>query len=133
MLQWKGNDWRLLNPPTTPYPRSGAITVLDPVRRNVVLFGGISDNWIVQNTWTWDGANWTLLNPATTPPPLYFTTGAFDPVLQEVIAFGGGSEGVDQNTTWGWDGFNWTLLRLPPVPRLGKGSERFGIRRSANF
>jgi hypothetical protein len=89
MAQWTGTDWKMLSPPTTPYPRSGAITVLDPMRHKVVLFGGISDNWIVQNTWTWDGANWTVESPLTQPPPLYFTTGGYDPSLGKVIVFGG--------------------------------------------
>ena len=73
-----------------------------------MLFGGISDNWVVQNTWTWDGTNWTQQNPGTTPPPLYFTTGAYDPAIGVIVVFGGGSEAVDQNTTWTWDGTNWT-------------------------
>ncbi len=86
-----------------------------------MAFGGISDNWIVQNTWTWKAANWALRTPATTPPPLYFTTGAFDQALKEVIVFGGGSEGVDQNTTWAWDGTNWTLLSPAVSPPLREG------------
>jgi hypothetical protein len=89
----------------------------------VVLFGGISDNWVVQNTWTWDGTNWTEQTPANQPPPLYFTTGGFDPLLNEVVVFGGGSVGEDQNTTWSWNGSDWTLLSPSKSPaareRLG--------------
>jgi hypothetical protein len=94
------------------------------VRNNVVLFGGISDNWIIQNTWTWDGVDWTLLNPKTQPPPLYFSTGAFNPVTNKVLVFGGGSEGVDQNTTWTWDGRTWRLLSpsVSPPAREGFGT-----------
>lgn len=124
-FQWTGADWKLLNLDETksPYPRSFAVVAGDPVRRNVVVFGGISDNWVVQNTWTWDGRAWKQESPGTQPPPLYFTTGAFDPRLQEVIVFGGGSAGVDQNTTWAWDGSVWKELSMgqSPAPR-----ERFG-------
>lgn len=124
-FQWTGTDWKLLNLDETksPYPRSAAVVAPDPVRKNVVIFGGISDNWVVQNTWTWDGRAWTQQNPSTQPPPLYFTVGDFDPRLQEVVVFGGGSEGVDQNTTWAWDGSDWTLLSPLKSPAA---REQFG-------
>ncbi len=97
------------------------MTVFDPIRQNVVLFGGLSDNWVVQNTWTWDGTDWTERFPATQPPPLYFTTGGFDPTLKTVVVFGGGSQGIDQNTTWLWNGSDWrqvSPLKSPPPREL---------------
>jgi hypothetical protein len=111
-FQWTGANWKLLKLDLmkSPYPRMSSVIAQDPVRKNVVLFGGISDNWVVQNTWSWDGAKWMQLNPSTQPPPLYRTTGGFDPRSQKVIVFGGGSEAQDQNTTWAWDGSDWTLL-----------------------
>jgi hypothetical protein len=93
---------------------------LDPIRKNVVLFGGISDNWVVHNTWTWDGNNWTEQNATKQPPPLCFTGGAFDPVLQEVVVFGG-SVGADQNKTWPRDGTNWTQLSRQSILRFARG------------
>jgi hypothetical protein len=122
-FQWTGENWRLLklNETKSPYPRMASVIAQDPIRKNVVLFGGISDNWVVQNTWTWDGAKWTQQNPATQPPPLYYATGGFDPVLKEVVVFGGGSEAVDQNTTWAWDGTNWTKLSPAKHPSAREG------------
>jgi hypothetical protein len=122
-FQWTGKNWKLLdlNETNSPYPRMAAVIAQDPIHKNVVLFGGISDNWVVQNTWTWDGTSWTQQNPATQPPPLYYTTGGFDPALKKVVVFGGGSEAVDQNTTWAWDGSNWTLLSPAKKPAAREG------------
>jgi hypothetical protein len=125
-FQWTGKDWKLLklDEKKSPYPRMASVIAQDPIRKNVVLFGGISDNWVVQNTWTWDGTNWTEQNPTTQPPPLYYTTGAWDPILKEVVVFGGGSVAVDQNTTWAWNGSDWAK-RSPlkhPADREGLGT-----------
>jgi hypothetical protein len=98
-----------------------------------VLFNGISDNWVVQNTWTWDGNNWTEQNPTKQPPLLYFTSGAFDPVLKEVVVFGGGSVGADQNKTWSGDGTNRTQLSPAKHPSIRGGWERCGIQRTTSF
>lgn len=124
-FQWTGKNWKLLNLDETksPYPRMAAVIAQDPIRKDVVLFGGISDNWVVQNTWTWDGTSWTEQNPATQPPPLYYTTGGFDPVLKEVVVFGGGSSAVDQRTTWAWNGSDWSRLSPAKSPAA---RERFG-------
>lgn len=124
-FRWTGKDWKLLKLDETksPYPRMASVIAQDPIRKNVVLFGGISDNWVMRNTWTWDGTRWTEQNPATQPQPLYYTTGGFDPRLKEVVVFGGGTGGQDQNTTWAWDGSNWTQLSPAKSPA---GRERFG-------
>jgi hypothetical protein len=124
-FQWTGKNWKLLNLDETksPYPRMASVIAQDPIRKNVVLFGGISDNWVMQNTWTWDGTSWTEKNPANQPPPLYYTTGGFDPVLKEVVVFGGGSSAVDSNATWAWNGSDWTQLSPLKSPAA---RERFG-------
>ena len=124
-FQWTGKDWKLLGLDETnsPYPRMASVIAQDPIRKNVVLFGGISDIWVVQNTWTWDGTSWTKLNPVTQPPPLYYTTGGFDPLLKEVVVFGGGSVGSDKKATWAWNGSNWTRLSPAKSPAA---RERFG-------
>jgi len=124
-FQWTGKNWTLLNLDETksPYPRMASVIAQDPIRKNVVLFGGISDNWIVQNTWTWDGTSWTEQTPATQPPPLYYTAGGFDPLLKLVVVFGGGSAGVDKKTTWAWNGSDWTRLSPAKSPAA---RERFG-------
>jgi hypothetical protein len=125
-FQWTGKDWKLLklDEKKSPYPRMASVVASDPIRKNVVLFGGISDNWVVQNTWTWNGTKWTEQKPTTQPPPLYYTTGGFDPLLKEIIVFGGGSVAQDKSTTWAWDGSTWTRLSPSnrPAAREGLGT-----------
>jgi hypothetical protein len=61
---WAGNGkaWTALNPPTAPSARFAAAIAYDPVRAQVVLFGGSTSgpNWSpLSDTWVWDGKVWT--------------------------------------------------------------------------
>ena len=107
--RWMGKDWKQVITQTIPYARSAAVIALDPVHKNVVMFGGLAD-MNPNNTWTFDGTDWTMQSPTTQPTHIYSPGTAFDPRLQEVITFGGGVGGVDQNMTWAWDGSNWAQL-----------------------
>ena len=122
---WDGatSTWTQANPTTVPKGATNPMLFTDPANGRVDMFGGISDNWIVQNTWTWDGKDWTQQNPTTQPDVLYFTTGGFNPVLKEVVVFGGGSAGVDQSGTWAWTGTDWTQLTPAKSPAR---REQFG-------
>lgn len=124
--QWIGTDWILatVSPFLTnsPYPRAGGISVVDPARKNVLLFGGISDNWVTQNTWTWEG-HWRQQSPSIQPDTLYYTSGAFYPERHQAVVFGGGSEGADEDGTWAWNGANWNLLAPLASPAA---REQFG-------
>lgn len=124
--RWTGTDWMLATITgsifNSPYPRAGGVSVLDTLHNSVLVFGGLSDNWITQNTWTWND-RWIRENPSRQPDTLYFTSGAFDPKLRKVIVFGGGSGGVDEDGTWAWNGSNWKLLAPLASP---PAREQFG-------
>jgi hypothetical protein len=105
----------------------------DPIQKKEVLFGGISDNWVVQNTWTWDGSNWTEESPSTQPPPLYWTAGGYYPPVNAVVVFGGGSEGADQDATWAWTGTDWTQLSPLKSPAAREGVGLIGDPASRQF
>jgi Galactose oxidase, central domain len=122
MWQWNGADWTRLTPVMVPYARSSAAVGLNPLRDQVVLFGGLADV-NPNNTWTYDGTNWTMQNLSIQPQLVYASSAAFDLNLNAVILFGGGSGGVDQDTTWAWTGSSWQQL-FPihrPTPREGAG------------
>lgn len=96
--------------PLPPAPRSsfGYSLVDDPVRREVVLFGGV-DNY--GSTWLWDGRRWTQAHPASSPPGRFGAPAAYDPVTHLVMVYGGRlADGDVVDDTWGWDGRTWHEL-----------------------
>jgi hypothetical protein len=61
---WNGKAWTALNPSVAPPPRRGEAFAYDPVRRQMVLFGGSAwdgspGTWKgLSDTWVWDGQIW---------------------------------------------------------------------------
>jgi hypothetical protein len=113
-FQWTGSDWTNVTPSTSPPARSSSIVALDPLHKNVVLFGGLG-SVNPDNTWLWDGTTWQRARPTRQPLLRYYSSAAFEPHLGGVLVFGGGSGGVDQNDTWLWTGTDWS--RLHPTQR----------------
>lgn len=79
----------------------------DPVRQQVVLFGGYNGN-SMGDTWTWDGTNWTRRFPATSPADRWGHRMVFDAARGEVVLFGGTRSTGRLNDTWVWNGTTWT-------------------------
>ncbi len=87
------------------------------------MFGGVSGNAILNDTWVWDGVNWTQMSPANKPPARSHHAMVYDSGRAQMVMFGG-SIGTDScppclNDTWTWDGSNW-IQRSPvnmPPPR----------------
>src|SRR5262249_20094684 len=106
-----------------PGARSNSDMVYDPVRQNVVLFGGY-DGAYLNETWTWDGTTWTQQHPATSPPVRDTFPMAFDSATQTTVLSGGYSISVGiHNDTWTWDGTNWRQQHPSSSPSA-RGSGR---------
>jgi len=127
---WDGH-WTLRQPTLSPPAREGAAAASDPIRGNVVLFGGQADvagSQLLADTWTWDGQTWHLMATKQAPPAEIFDRSqlaAFDPKSGQVILVSQ-SDTTSRWTvdTWGWDGQTWTKLGsaedLPtPAPLVG--------------
>lgn len=92
----------------------------DPVRQQVVLFGGGS----VADTWLWNGSNWTQASPAVSPPPRGAASMAFDAAHSQMVLFGGiqpNSATARLGDTWLWDGTNWTQPTVSNGPSARDG------------
>ena len=84
--------------------------VYDPLRQVTILFGGVSWDGILGDTWVWDGSNWTQQQRLNNPPGRLGAGIAYDETIQKVVLFGGLSAESVLNDTWVWDGQDWTQL-----------------------
>ncbi len=113
-------NWGEENSPTTPTARNAAAMAYDPIREEVVLFGGQTESGMrLGDTWTWDGAEWTLESPPNSPSPRSGSGMAFHAVSGKMILVGG-QPGPDIPTeTWAWDGSTWIELDpATPAPAV---------------
>jgi hypothetical protein len=85
----------------------------DSATNQLILFSGIGNSGLINDTWSWDGTNWIQLFPATSPLAREAAVMAFDSATNRLILFGGfdgiGNSGY-LNDTWSWNGSTWTQL-----------------------
>lgn len=91
-----------------PGARWGHALVYDPVRNEIVLFGGSRERGVyLDDTWTWDGKSWHHRN-VVGPRSRGFAAVAFHEAKDTVIIHGGrGSGRSTYSDTWEWDGESW--------------------------
>jgi hypothetical protein len=128
---WDGTTWEQKFSATRPPGRAFGSAAYDPVRRETVLFGGLSSGGSTYygDTWIWDGSAWAQRSPATNPSTRAWTAMANDPSSDSVVMVGGiaGATATSGNTVladvWFWDGSAWTQgpSQGAPVPRFGAG------------
>lgn len=117
---WNGTDWTQLAPAIPPPARAYGSMTYDPIRHQIVLFGGETMGaytGLLGDTWTWDGANWTQRTPSTSPAPRSRSVLSFHGLIQKAVLFSGYSSSFAVDT-WLWDGTNWTQRAEPVSPDL---------------
>ena len=91
------------------FARSYSFMAYDPVREQLIRFGGYNGNTQRSGTWTWDGGVWTKLAPAVEPPARYaYGDLVYDEGRDRAVLFGGRATPVTLDDTWEWDGTNWS-------------------------
>jgi hypothetical protein len=95
--------WSQITPlGTPPSVRNGASAIYDPVRQQLVVFGGglgvpnLNDTWTLNMSGT---PTWTQLTPANPPAGRQFQTSTYDPIGDRLLIFGG-SNGPILSGTW---------------------------------
>src|SRR5690606_5192073 len=129
--EWDGSRWLPRQPRTVPQPCDGAAMAYDPVRRTVIMFGGVNHDTVtaLAETWEWDGEDWRQLTPTNSPPPLLVPSLATDPLRGRIVLFGGKTQIAHPgpwlclDDTWEWDGTDWALMQPihRPSPRYAAG------------
>ncbi len=87
----------------------------DPVRQQVVVFGGYNGNSL-GDTSTFDGTNWVRRFPASSPVDRWGHRMVWDAARNEVVLFGGTRNTGRLNDTWTWNGTNWTQKSPTTAP-----------------
>jgi hypothetical protein len=116
--EWDGHAWSL-RATTGPAPRYGPSVAYDPVRRQVILFGG-SDHAgnIYGDTWAWDGSRWTKLADRG-PSPRGVGQFVSTELPAGLVLVGGLAAGTVFEDAWRWDGHAWSRSDLAtPLPEL---------------
>ena len=84
-------SWTQLLPALSPTARRGHALVYDPIRNQLVMYGGYDGANILQETWVYDfaAANWIQKFPVLSPPTLWGHTMVWDHVNSRVLLFAG--------------------------------------------
>lgn len=124
LFSFDGDRWESIAATNTPTGRGDANFVWDPVRNQLVMFGGV-DGWfgtLLDETWVFDGVDWALRTPAVRPPGRTLAAMAFDLARQRALMVGGYSPNTGiLSDTWEWDGASWTqrVIAVEPSARYG--------------
>jgi Galactose oxidase, central domain len=106
-----------------PLGRSASAMAYDQARHDVVLFGGLGDPTLLDDTWTWNGSTWSHRQGLTASPPARQRAAmAYDENSHLVILFGGLTASGQVNDTWAWDGSAWQLLHPAHAPAAREGA-----------
>lgn len=93
-----------------PTIRTDSDMAYDPVRRRVVLFGGISGTVYLGDTWEFDGSQWTLMS-TNGPAPRRGLKMVYDTANRRTLLVGGYVPGqTGAVDVWAWDGATWRLI-----------------------
>jgi len=119
--EWDGSSWHEIA--TTGLPKIlHAGTVYDPVRKRVLVYGGLEDNGISRKLREWDGVRWTLRDTSG-PPGVIAGASAIDAtghlILMTIAPTGDRDPTPPGSTTWMWNRSAWTKTeRGPPLASL---------------
>ncbi len=100
-----GTTWTQQSPTTSPPGRMNPQMAYDPMRQEIVLFGGQDPNSgnKLADTWVWNGTNWIEKPFILTPPAMSDCGALWHPGYQGVTIPYTGKD------LWIWNGTEWRL------------------------
>ncbi len=103
-----------------PAPRYSVAAAFDAERRELVTFGGRTDDGADSDeTWRWNGTSWSRYT-GVAPSPRNGAAMVWDAARQRILLFGGVRGQQPLGDTWTWDGTRWTQVAAsgPPARTL---------------
>lgn len=107
---------------TEPDSRRWSSMAYDPVRKQMVLFGGYTFPTYENDTWLWNGTRWTRAERKGLPDGRALSQLFWDPQSQRILMFGGiGRRSNDDavkryEDMWAFDGSRWTPITPATLP-----------------
>ncbi len=116
-------EWRRLELDVHPTGRVLHAMCEDPMRGQIVLFGGVGVSESLGDTWVFKNGQWERMRPKQSPKPRYWHRMVYCESRQAIILFGGCNSEYRFGDTWAWDGSNWQEVHTKhaPRPRLAFG------------
>ncbi len=108
-----------------PRSRIAHAMAYDAARREVVLFGGVTQSPSAE-TWVYDGVRWEQRFPETSPSARAHHAMVYDSVRRRVVLFGGDG---NLNDTWEWNGTTWRLASTSGPPGRSRHAMAFDSER----
>lgn len=119
LLAWDGTSMAMVAQTGTPPARWGAPMAYDPVRDELVLFGGAGLGGLLGDTWTFRAGAWTP-HAGAGPSPRVDARMLVDPT--GIVLYGGSDGSKSLADLWRWNGTSWTSLgEQAPGPRAAHG------------
>lgn len=133
LWRWDGRSWTLApTSATRPPVRTYASMAFDPMRKRVVLYGGLDPNSAsLADVWEYDVTTATWAPGAGTPPSARYAPAlCWDPVHATMLLHGGQLPGTTvSRETWRYDGQTWSL-RANTGPALQEHSMAYDAQRN---
>lgn len=116
LVSCRSQGWTLLSPENSPPPSAqGAVVYIDS-SSTAILFGGITiDRWL-NETWIWNGETWYQVSTVNSPPAREKLAMEYDESRDKVVLFGGSMDKTLFDDTWEWDGIDWKLMNPTHKP-----------------
>ena len=115
---WNGVSWQHVGTAGTLSRISHSLD-WEPVRQQLVMFGGNNGTTQTQTTHVWDrtGNKWSALAPAASPPARegHASASLAGGAQQGIVVFGGYGA-VSYNDLWLWDGVTWSNVSATNAP-----------------
>ena len=120
--------WHRLAPVgSPPAPRYGHSTIYDPVRKRLLVFGGLVNGTPQSDLWALDLASWNPvwheLDCCAPPPARHGHAAIYDPAADRMLVFGGGGlQGLRLNDVWSLSlaAGTWTQMAPSGTPPEGR-------------
>lgn len=135
---YNSTGWHRMAPPHAPAPRSAAGLAWDPLRHEMILYGGWIGNLYphpttyFSDTWALHGHQWTNLTASlsATPGARGWPDLAYDGRTKQLVEFGGLENYANGTTawvgtTWVLGALGWSALSTASAPAVG--SENGGM------
>ena len=105
----KENGWEEKFPTATPPARSNALMCYDSDRKEIILYGGWSQNGQLNDTWVWNGEDWQQ-KAQENPPTINYWNSAmvYDAARKTAVIISSQNYGYGGVSMYFWDGASWT-------------------------